>query len=300
MDSEPSAFAAANQRHHRYMVFGKKQRYIEVFQCSGEDMSMVLTGGVGGPGAPPAPGKSPLISPGMLHVPPASVPPAQLAQQYIADPLLGPLPQLAALGPPQLLLGQGQVPGVPSPFAGQMPGVPVSAAQLTLPPRHQTPMVSLPPGWDMTGNVPVMTYPLSGPSTPTTSLPSHPPLRLPRLVSPQPMPGMPNPFAPHMLSTPRYLLPPQTAYPRLQPPPGLVFPQVAPPQIGGKRSSDQAFGAENLTSFSGLLPPKRPPVMYSHGSAPPALTPPSTSVGHLLPNPTLPLPPGSASPFPSV
>lgn len=62
MDSEASSFGAANQRHHRYMVFGKKQRYIEVFQCSGEDMSMVLTGGVGGPPAPAV--KSPLISPG--------------------------------------------------------------------------------------------------------------------------------------------------------------------------------------------------------------------------------------------
>ena len=44
MSSETAAFNAANQRHHRYMVFGKKQRYIEVFQCSGEDMNLVLTG----------------------------------------------------------------------------------------------------------------------------------------------------------------------------------------------------------------------------------------------------------------
>merc|ERR1719474_459807 len=60
MDSEPSSFAAANNRHHRYVVFGKKQRYIEVFQCSGEDMSLVLTGGVAGMGQP----KAPLLSPG--------------------------------------------------------------------------------------------------------------------------------------------------------------------------------------------------------------------------------------------
>ncbi|XP_057327456.1 RNA-binding protein fusilli isoform X3 [Microplitis mediator] len=44
MDSESSAFACASQRHHRYMIFGKKQRYIEVFQCSGDDMNLVLTG----------------------------------------------------------------------------------------------------------------------------------------------------------------------------------------------------------------------------------------------------------------
>ena len=44
MDSEQSASMAAQQRHHRYMIFGKKQRYIEVFQCSVDDMN--LTGGI--------------------------------------------------------------------------------------------------------------------------------------------------------------------------------------------------------------------------------------------------------------
>lgn len=45
MDSEHSAYTTAQSRHHRYMSCFKKQRYIEVFQCSGEDMNMVLTGG---------------------------------------------------------------------------------------------------------------------------------------------------------------------------------------------------------------------------------------------------------------
>ena len=44
MDSETSAFLAAQQKHHRYMLHFKKQRYIEVFQCSGDDMNLVLTG----------------------------------------------------------------------------------------------------------------------------------------------------------------------------------------------------------------------------------------------------------------
>ncbi len=44
MSSEGAAFQAANQRHNRYMMFGKKQRYIEVFQCSGEDMNKELIG----------------------------------------------------------------------------------------------------------------------------------------------------------------------------------------------------------------------------------------------------------------
>ena len=42
MTHEQAAFLAAQNRHHRYMGFGKKQRYIEVFQCSGEDMNNVL------------------------------------------------------------------------------------------------------------------------------------------------------------------------------------------------------------------------------------------------------------------
>lgn len=44
MDSEQSALLAAQNRHHRYMIFGKKQRYIEVFQCSVEDMNLTSGG----------------------------------------------------------------------------------------------------------------------------------------------------------------------------------------------------------------------------------------------------------------
>uniref|UniRef100_A0A0A9YIV9 RNA-binding protein fusilli n=2 Tax=Lygus hesperus TaxID=30085 RepID=A0A0A9YIV9_LYGHE len=72
MDCETSAFSAAQLRHHRYMSFGKKQRYIEVFQCSGEDMNLVLSGGLAQPPQlspvaqmPPAPAK-PMLSPGGL------------------------------------------------------------------------------------------------------------------------------------------------------------------------------------------------------------------------------------------
>jgi epithelial splicing regulatory protein 1/2 len=34
MDSETSAYLSAQQKHHRYMTFGKKQRYIEVSDSS--------------------------------------------------------------------------------------------------------------------------------------------------------------------------------------------------------------------------------------------------------------------------
>ncbi|XP_046684469.1 RNA-binding protein fusilli [Homalodisca vitripennis] len=82
MTSENSAFQAAQQRHHRYMVFGKKQRYIEVFQCSGEDMNLVLTGGAVSPVA------KALLSPGGTAT---LAPPPPFAPQYtfLPSPLLG-------------------------------------------------------------------------------------------------------------------------------------------------------------------------------------------------------------------
>ena len=142
MDSEGSAFGAANTKHHRYMVFGKKQRYIEVFQCSGEDMSVVLTGGAGGqpgkPGGQPGGGQpgGGLVSPGML---PSVVP------GYV-DPALAlapPQPGLLPLGVPQLLPQLPQLPQLlPAPprpdqlWVGGLGGLPQVAPQLLMfPPR---------------------------------------------------------------------------------------------------------------------------------------------------------------------
>jgi len=126
MDSEPSSFAAANNRHHRYMVFGKKQRYIEVFQCSGEDMSLVLTGGVAGMGHQPGqPSKTPLLSPGgggSLLGPQASFP---------YSPLMGGMPHTNSRPP---------APGSFSPFPAQLlywpyPSPPISPNNYFLPPH---------------------------------------------------------------------------------------------------------------------------------------------------------------------
>lgn len=61
MDSETAAYQSAQQKHHKNMMFGKKQRYIEVFQCSGDDMNMVLNGGFQQPSNI---SKPPLLSPG--------------------------------------------------------------------------------------------------------------------------------------------------------------------------------------------------------------------------------------------
>ena len=120
MDSEHSAFSAAQQRHHRNMNFGKKQRYIEVFQCSGEDMNLVLSGGL----AP----QRPILSPGMLMwdngaaatntaggglpaLPPVGHPPPLMPPGITRPPLPGALP-----------------PGLPQPpNAGMIPGMPPTA-----------------------------------------------------------------------------------------------------------------------------------------------------------------------------
>merc|ERR1712128_241183 len=91
MDSEASSFSAANNRHHRYMVFGKKQRYIEVFQCSGEDMSLVLTGGVTGLGHHQQQAKTPLLSPGGSMLGPQAT--------FPYSPLMGGLPHTTSRPP---------------------------------------------------------------------------------------------------------------------------------------------------------------------------------------------------------
>lgn len=45
MDSEASADATAANKHKKCIYSGMKKRYIEVLQCSGEDMSLILTNG---------------------------------------------------------------------------------------------------------------------------------------------------------------------------------------------------------------------------------------------------------------
>lgn len=89
MDSEPAAHMCAAQRHHRNMMFGKKQRYIEVFQCSGEDMNMVLQGATfhsqAAAVAAAAANKPPLLSPGMLT--PAQGTPQSALMSHVAPPI---------------------------------------------------------------------------------------------------------------------------------------------------------------------------------------------------------------------
>ena len=44
MDSEAASFNAAAHKNNKYMFFNGKKRYIEVLQCSGEDMNQILLG----------------------------------------------------------------------------------------------------------------------------------------------------------------------------------------------------------------------------------------------------------------
>lgn len=97
MDSETAAYQSAQQKHHKNMMFGKKQRYIEVFQCSGDDMNMVLNGGYQ---QPTNISKPPLLSPGML--PSAQQPPSQNPQTLALSqlPLSVPPPLTLSIPPP--------------------------------------------------------------------------------------------------------------------------------------------------------------------------------------------------------
>ncbi|KAK3889397.1 hypothetical protein Pcinc_006610 [Petrolisthes cinctipes] len=167
MDSEHSAFLASQQRHHRYMVFGKKQRYIEVFQCSGEDMNMVLTGGL--------PAQRPILSPGMLvwdgasplpsplgpH--PPSLPPPHGAPRPQGPP---PFPGLAHPFPPPPHHHGPIIPGLP-PTSLKQPetplllppppmGHPPPRQQLALPPPIEMPHTSQTPQTLLTTVKPTM------------------------------------------------------------------------------------------------------------------------------------------------
>lgn len=79
MNSEEAARLCAQRKHNHFMVYGKKYRYIEVFQCCGDDMNMVLNGGLqaqipvhhlaNAAQIPQNNKSSSLLSPGMLKTP---------------------------------------------------------------------------------------------------------------------------------------------------------------------------------------------------------------------------------------
>ncbi|XP_059608445.1 RNA-binding protein fusilli isoform X2 [Phlebotomus argentipes] len=118
MDSETSAYACAQQKHNKYMgSFGKKHRYIEVFQCSGDDMNLVLTGGLHSPANP---SKPPLLSPGGTIVgPPFGGFPPPFGPHAAA--VLPPRGHPAFYPPPILYWGYPSPPVSPTTYYGPPP-----------------------------------------------------------------------------------------------------------------------------------------------------------------------------------
>ena len=138
MDSESAALASAQQKHHKHMMFGKKQRYIEVFQCSGEDMNMVLNGGYQHQSPPAAITKPPLLSTGMLPARPQQ--PSQPLQISIPPPLTMSMPpQNSSLNGPLMAQQQAQFIAQQNLIARQQAAA--AAAQLQM--QQQTGMEQL-------------------------------------------------------------------------------------------------------------------------------------------------------------
>ena len=261
MDGEGSAFGAANHRHHRYMVFGKKQRYIEVFQCSGEDMSLVLTGGATAGGQT----KPPLLSPGMSD---PQLPQAQQAPQavYQPEPLVQCAPQqiptLLNLPPPVHLL-QGLMPhqqlGFPPPSLQQQ--------HQQQQQQQQQQLLMLLQQQHLQGLQQQQHQQIVG-------------------LQQQGLLGLQPQHQQQLLLYPRFQNPPMSlaqtvAQPRFL----LPNPQLSAfPQPGVKRSHEQAF----MPGTQGAgVPPKRPPVMYG--------TPPLDATGTPPPPALLPTPPSLPS-----
>ncbi len=122
MDSEQSAFLAAQNKHHKNMSFGKKQRYIEVFQCSGQDMQVVLSGA--SPQSQPGPGSgAALLSPGMLPSAATRVGSPVPVSSSLPTPLLNPSVRAGVTGAAgsfdHLVRGVGSAAGAAGTSAGQ-------------------------------------------------------------------------------------------------------------------------------------------------------------------------------------
>ncbi|ODN02747.1 RNA-binding protein fusilli [Orchesella cincta] len=94
MDSEQSAYLAAQSKHHRYMHHFKKQRYIEVFQCSGDDMNLVLTGGIPKHNSPSSVSQA---TAQLLHAHPAGMLSSPLGNVNLSPPSLVLSPHAQAL-----------------------------------------------------------------------------------------------------------------------------------------------------------------------------------------------------------
>lgn len=257
MDSEQSAYITAQQKHYRNMIFGKKQRYIEVFQCSGEDMNLVLTGGIPAP-VSPAKAATALISPGMLPtiapLPPTNVPPPPIPQSASVTPMT----QSLSVQQPALTWNN------PAYFAQQQAQIIAQhnlIARQTQAQQAQNDMLLM--NQIAQHNLAVMNHQNVAPLSPNgtqaaAGLPGHPVLK-----APTPVPIM-QPLIP---THPFMFIPPRVPIALQRPP--LMYPQLLPgqtpnmvsmvPHVAVKRSygdafNDQASPAKRSFQATGTVP----------------------------------------------
>lgn len=258
MDSEHSAFITAQNKHHRYMIFGKKQRYIEVFQCSGEDMNLVLTGGIPAP-VSPAKAAPALLSPGMLPsiapLPPTNIPPppppstsvAPISQSYVQsahhhhqlsweNPTLIAQQQAQMIAQQNLLARQSQAQVNDIMLMNQI-------AQHNIAVLNQN-VGSLSPGTPAPQMQTQVLKPPPVPIVPHHILPQHPFLLLPPRVAPLSIPRTPVAYSQHLL---------QSA------PPGVI-PMAAVPHVAVKRSYGDAFNEQTSPAKRAFHPQSPLPV----------------------------------------
>ncbi|TKR93801.1 hypothetical protein L596_008193 [Steinernema carpocapsae] len=147
MDSEASAASAAFNYHNKYMVMGKKKRYIEVFQCSPDDMNLIV--------APPSPMMVP-NQPIYQGTPPAyfSTPVTSRSAPGVltpSNPIMSGYPQAywphVASGAPQM-----------APFVFP-PGMVYLPPEVLSQMSHLAPMGIAPDGTPMLGNAPQLHQP---------------------------------------------------------------------------------------------------------------------------------------------
>uniref|UniRef100_A0A1L8DGE4 Putative splicing factor hnrnp-f n=1 Tax=Nyssomyia neivai TaxID=330878 RepID=A0A1L8DGE4_9DIPT len=212
MDSETSAFACAQQKHNKYMgSFGKKHRYIEVFQCSGDDMNLVLTGGLHSPANP---SKPPLLSPGGTIVgPPFGGFPPPFGHHATA--VLPPRGHPAFYPPPILYWGYPSPPVSPTTYYGPPP--PHVPPNIT---PHNQPSIF--PMEFMSQAIPA---PVTGSPTTTSPAISQPPQYHPQHQPFAPQSPQPNPY----VNPNESIISPLQQHDKI-PTPRVLTPSVAPNQ----------------------------------------------------------------------
>lgn len=240
MDSEASAALAASQCHYNKMHCGKKVRYVEVFQCSGDDMNAILNSGhlspktpvmnptgidnnIPGMGLPLAPTMLPYYEPSPFHMMP-----------LIQNPFL--LNQIAL---------QQQQNALAASLINKSP-------QKQLYPLAHSPYPQWPPEMDPY-------KPSTATTTATTTTDS---LTKPKMSEAEILPPQQDIYSTYGAQPGVYYLPrviPNTVFakpgfPTVQPP--IIFPQMTPTLppmgvLGVKRSWEQAFPLETAAAVQG-------------------------------------------------